>query len=82
MTAPEYPIRTLAEEDFLPIHHTLTDWWDDWGDPHAARQRQLLLPRLFFQHFADTSAVVRIVPRGVVDFGSACSDLRVVVNAS
>ncbi|MCQ4122362.1 GNAT family N-acetyltransferase [Rhodococcus tibetensis] len=53
-----YPIRPLEEDDFLPIHRTLTAWWDDWGDPQAANQRMLLLPRLFFQHFADISMVV------------------------
>lgn len=53
-----YSIRPLEESDFLPIHDTLTAWWDDWGDPQAAMQRHMLLPRLFFQHFADMSAVV------------------------
>jgi ribosomal protein S18 acetylase RimI-like enzyme len=51
-------LRTLQENDFLPVQQTLSDWWDDWGDPQAAPQRRLLLPRLFFQHFTDTSTVV------------------------
>lgn len=60
-----YLIRSLDEDDFLLIQYTLNTWWDDWGDPQAASQRRLLLPRLFFQHFADTSLVVN-GPRGEV----------------
>lgn len=60
-----YAVRLLGEDDFMPIQNTLTTWWDDWGDSQAASQRRLLLPRLFFQHFADTSMVVND-PRGEV----------------
>ncbi|CAJ62384.1 conserved hypothetical protein; putative N-acetyltransferase domain [Frankia alni ACN14a] len=33
----------------------LDDWWGALGGEAGSRQRALLLPRLFFQHFADTS---------------------------
>ncbi|EIV92186.1 GNAT family N-acetyltransferase [Frankia sp. QA3] len=33
----------------------LDDWWGGFGGEAGSRQRALLLPRLFFQHFADTS---------------------------
>lgn len=36
----------------------LADWWGGQGGEAGALQRQLLVPRLFLQHFADTSFVV------------------------
>ncbi|KQC37810.1 acetyltransferase [Frankia sp. ACN1ag] len=35
----------------------LDDWWSGFGGEAGSRQRALLLPRLFFQHFADTSVL-------------------------
>ncbi|WP_261571225.1 GNAT family N-acetyltransferase, partial [Frankia gtarii] len=32
----------------------LDDWWGGFGGEAGSRQRALLLPRLFFQHFANT----------------------------
>ncbi|MBX7555507.1 GNAT family N-acetyltransferase [Streptomyces sp. tea 10] len=55
MSTSEIAFRALHEDDFTLISQTLANWWDDWGDPGATAQRQLLLPPLFFQHFSDTS---------------------------
>jgi ribosomal protein S18 acetylase RimI-like enzyme len=33
-------------------------WWGDLGGPDGSRQRALLLPRLFFQHFAPCSYLI------------------------
>lgn len=44
-------LRTLREGDYPDIIRVLDDWWG--GRPMAS-----LLPRLFFQHFADTSFAI------------------------
>ncbi len=44
-------LRSLCEEDYPEIIRKLDDWWG--GRPMAG-----LLPRLFFQHFADTSFAI------------------------
>lgn len=44
-------IRELVEEDFLPIHQVVNDWW-------GGRQMSDMLQRLFFQHFNQTSFIV------------------------
>ncbi len=44
-------LRTLREEDYPEIIRVLDDWW---GGRHMAGH----LPRLFFQHFADTSFAI------------------------
>jgi len=36
----------------------LDDWWAGFQGDDGARQRVLMLPRLFFQHFTDTSYLV------------------------
>ena len=41
-------LRALREEDYPGTIRVLDDWW-------GGRQMAGLLPRLFFQHFADTS---------------------------
>ena len=47
----------------LPANHgrilaALEVWWGGFGGADGARQRTLLLPRLFVEHFADTSELV------------------------
>ncbi|MDF2557042.1 MAG: GCN5-related N-acetyltransferase [Bacillales bacterium] len=44
-------IRELTEDDFLPIHSVVYDWW-------GGRQMSVMLQRLFFQHFNQTSFVI------------------------
>lgn len=53
-----------------PLDHprlqlALADWWDGQGGESGALQRQLLVPRLFLQHFTETSYLVeRTDPTG------------------
>lgn len=44
-------IRELTEDDFIPIHSVVNDWW-------GGRQMSGMLQRLFFQHFNQTSFVI------------------------
>ncbi|MCL5116347.1 MAG: GNAT family N-acetyltransferase [Firmicutes bacterium] len=43
--------RLLSEADYLPLIQVMDDWW-------GGRPMRALLPRLFFQHFQDTSWVI------------------------
>ncbi|MEP6478599.1 MAG: GNAT family N-acetyltransferase [Rhodoglobus sp.] len=47
--------RPLRESDHLPVLAAVAEWW---GGNANASQLGLLLPRLFFQHFANTSTVL------------------------
>ncbi|WP_258052907.1 N-acetyltransferase [Streptomyces sp. Ru73] len=40
------------------LQGALTDWWGGQGGEAGAQQRRLLLPRLFLQHFSETSFLV------------------------
>jgi GNAT superfamily N-acetyltransferase len=44
-------VRALAVDDYLPIVSQVNDWW-------GGRQVSQLLPRLFFEHFTNTSFVL------------------------
>jgi len=44
-------IRNVKEEDYYYIYPRINEWW-------GGRQLAHLLPKLFFQHFQDTSFVV------------------------
>jgi ribosomal protein S18 acetylase RimI-like enzyme len=44
-------IRNVQPEDYLPIISVIDDWW-------GGRKMSHLLPRLFFEHFRDTSFVI------------------------
>ncbi|MBB4685768.1 GNAT family N-acetyltransferase [Amycolatopsis jiangsuensis] len=50
--------RRLDEEDHLPVLAVLDSWWGGLKGPAGAKERALLLPRLYFQHFTSTSFVV------------------------
>ncbi len=50
--------RSPVPDDHGRVLAVLDTWWADLGGPDGARQRALLLPRLFFEHFADSSWVV------------------------
>lgn len=50
--------RHPVPEDHGRVLAGLHTWWGGFGGPDGARQRALLLPRLFFEHFTDTSWVV------------------------
>ncbi|MCK9894961.1 GNAT family N-acetyltransferase [Frankia sp. AgB32] len=45
-------------EDHLRVLAVMDDWWAVFGGADGSRQRALLLPRLFFQHFTDSSWLV------------------------
>ncbi len=44
-------LRRLKDEDYPQIIQVVDDWW-------GGRQMADMLPRLFFQHFSDTSFIV------------------------
>jgi ribosomal protein S18 acetylase RimI-like enzyme len=47
--------RPLREDDYARVLTAVTDWWDEPGLADRAAERVSLVPRLFFQHFGDTS---------------------------
>jgi len=57
--SPEY-LRTRypTAEDHGKVLAVLDQWWGDFGGAAGSQQRALLLPRLFFQHFSDSSYLV------------------------
>jgi len=55
---PELTFRTPTESDHSVVLAALDSWWGGVGGATGGAQRRALLPRLFFQHFADTSLVV------------------------
>ncbi|MFH9869870.1 GNAT family N-acetyltransferase [Streptomyces lydicus] len=51
-------VRHPAPADHRRLQVALADWWGGLGGDAGALQRQLLVPRLFLQHFAGTSFLV------------------------
>ena len=51
---PSLDFRAAAERDHARVVAAIADWWET---PNAATL-PLLMPRLFFQHFRDTSTIV------------------------
>ncbi|UKY52282.1 GNAT family N-acetyltransferase [Streptomyces inhibens] len=51
-------LRHPTPSDHPRLQLALADWWGGLGGDAGALQRQLLVPRLFLQHFADTSYLV------------------------
>lgn len=47
-----------TESDYPAVLEALDSWWGEIGGATGGAQRVSLLPRLFFQHFTDTSMVV------------------------
>lgn len=56
---PDLTFRSPTESDYPDVLAALENWWSGAGGPAGGAQRAALLPRLFFQHFTDTSLVVR-----------------------
>ncbi|WEV25769.1 GNAT family N-acetyltransferase [Streptomyces sp. 71268] len=54
--------RQAREEDHAPIVAAIQTWWGETRTPEEARELSLLLPRLFLQHFAATSLIVKRRP--------------------
>jgi GNAT superfamily N-acetyltransferase len=48
-------VRHPAEDDHARVQAVMAEWWGGLGGEAGTLQRALLLPRLFFQHFTDTS---------------------------
>ena len=55
---PGLTFRTPTEADYPDVLEALDAWWGDVGGANGGTERARLLPRLFFQHFTDTSIVV------------------------
>lgn len=51
-------VRHPVEDDHPRVTAVLGDWWDGLGGDAGDQYRSMLLPRLFFQHFTDTSYVL------------------------
>ena len=55
---PGLTARHPVPDDHGRVVAVLDSWWGGLGGPGGARQRALLLSRLFFEHFSDSSWVV------------------------
>ena len=51
-------LRHPTEGDHGRVLAVLDQWWGGSGGPAGSVQRALLLPRLFFQHFTDSSWLI------------------------
>jgi len=60
--------RQPLEADHVRIIAAAETWWGAVGGPTGAQQRAALLPRLFLQHFADTSMVLEDADGGLAGF--------------
>lgn len=63
-----WSVRHPDESDHARVLAVLDHWWAGFGGDAGARERALLLPRLYFQHFTDTSYVVEGADRRLVAF--------------
>jgi ribosomal protein S18 acetylase RimI-like enzyme len=50
--------RTPTEQDYPDLLKALDTWWGDVGGANGGTDRARLLPRMFLQHFTDTSVIV------------------------
>ncbi|MBL7499268.1 GNAT family N-acetyltransferase [Frankia sp. CNm7] len=50
--------RRPTPEDHRRVLAVLDDWWGGFQREHGSARRRSLLPRLYFQHFADSSFLV------------------------
>ncbi|MEU4204140.1 GNAT family N-acetyltransferase [Streptomyces sp. NPDC026294] len=60
-------VRRARTTDHTTLVECVQRWWGDSRTQEQARELSLLLPRLFLQHFADTSLVLEDV-RGIRAF--------------
>jgi predicted GNAT superfamily acetyltransferase len=65
---PGIHLRRPTVEDHPRVHIVLDDWWGGFGGEAGLRQRRLLLPRLWFEHFTDTSFVAEDPHGGLAAF--------------
>lgn len=52
------PVRHPTAADHARVLAVMHSWWNDFGGTAGSQQRAALVPRLFFQHFCDTSYLV------------------------
>ncbi|MFH8347495.1 GNAT family N-acetyltransferase [Streptomyces sp. NPDC018045] len=53
-----HDVRRARTADHTTLVECVQRWWGDSRTPEQSRELSLLLPRLFLQHFADTSLVL------------------------
>jgi GNAT superfamily N-acetyltransferase len=58
VAAPNLTYRRPTEADHARVLAVLDGWWGRLGGAEGTAQRAALLPRLYFQHFTDTSFIV------------------------
>jgi ribosomal protein S18 acetylase RimI-like enzyme len=63
--APHPLTRVPTEDDHPRVLAVMDEWWEGLKGPAGARERHLLLPRLFFQHFTRGSRIVE-TPEGTI----------------
>lgn len=54
----ELSVRHPTAADHPRVLAVMDTWWNDFGGAAGSQQRAGLVPRLFFQHFTDTSYLV------------------------
>ncbi|MCZ2820745.1 GNAT family N-acetyltransferase [Modestobacter sp. VKM Ac-2977] len=55
---PGWSVRHPDADDHARVHAVLDQWWAGFGGEAGSRERAALLPRLFFEHFTDTSYLI------------------------
>jgi len=50
--------RELAGDDYPQIRDALANWWGGLGGDDGADHRMALVPRLFFDHFSNSSVLI------------------------
>jgi ribosomal protein S18 acetylase RimI-like enzyme len=60
-----YVLRPPTGADHGRVLAVLDPWWEGHSDPAGTERRASLLPRLFFDHFQDTSVIVE-TPEGAL----------------
>lgn len=61
-------VRTPIEDDHVRVLGVLDEWWEGLNGPAGSLERQLLLPRLFFQHFTPGSQIVESADSTIAAF--------------
>jgi ribosomal protein S18 acetylase RimI-like enzyme len=60
--------RMPGEDDHPRVLRVLDEWWEGLKGPSGSLERQLLLPRLFFQHFTPGSRIVESSDGSILAF--------------
>src|SRR5688572_3725129 len=61
-------LRHPVEDDYPRVTAVMAEWWAGMGGEAGHQFRVMLLPRLFFQHFTDTSYVLDLPGGGLGAF--------------